>query len=135
MAPSTDATQLISIALLFAYGLLPIGFLIGLLRAQSARAAVADLVVELGDLPSPQRLRSALADALHDPTLEVITWSGERNAFIDADGRIAEVPTAVRGSGGDRARSTGRAVRGPHPRSRRSSMTPGLLRRSGRRFA
>jgi signal transduction histidine kinase len=94
VSPSTDATQLISIALLFAYALLPIGFLVGLLRAQSARAAVADLVVELGDLPSPQRLRSALADALHDPTLEVITWSGERNAFVDTDGRIAELPTA-----------------------------------------
>jgi signal transduction histidine kinase len=100
VSPSTDATQMISVALLFAYGLLPIGFLVGLLRAQSARAAVADLVVELGDLPSPQRLRSALADALHDPTLEVITWSGERNAFIDTDGRIAELPTA----------DTGRAV-------------------------
>jgi signal transduction histidine kinase len=94
VSPSTDATQMVSVALLFAYGLLPIGFLVGLLRAQSARAAVADLVVELGDLPSPPRLRSALADALHDPTLEVITWSGERNAFVDTDGRIAEVPTA-----------------------------------------
>jgi signal transduction histidine kinase len=93
VSPSTDATQVISVALLFAYGLLPIGFLVGLLRAHTARAAVADLVVELGDLPSPERLRNALADALHDPSLEVITWSGERNAFVDTDGRIAEVPT------------------------------------------
>ena len=93
VSPSTDATQLISVALLFAYGLLPIGFLVGLLRAHSARAAVADLVVELGDLPSPRRLRDALADALHDPSLEVITWSGERNAFVHTDGRIAEVPS------------------------------------------
>ncbi len=93
VAPSTDPTQVISIALLVAYGLLPIGFLVGLLRAQIARAAVADLVIELGELPAPPRLRTALAAALHDSTLDVITWSGERNAFIDTSGRIAEVPT------------------------------------------
>jgi signal transduction histidine kinase len=94
VSPSTDVTQLVSIALLFAYGLLPIGFLIGLLRAHIARGGVADLVIELGALPTPQRLRSALAAALHDPTIEVITWSGERNAYVDTDGRIAEMPTA-----------------------------------------
>lgn len=93
VSPSTDPTQLVSMGLLVAYGLLPVGFLIGLLRAHGARAAVADLVVELGELPTPQRLRAALADALHDPTLEVISWSGERNAFVDSDGRIAELPT------------------------------------------
>ena len=97
VSPSTDGSQVISIALLIAYGLLPIGFLIGLLRAQIARAAVADLVVELGALPTPTRLRSALAAALRDPTLELVTWSGERNAFIDLEGRIAAVPTG--GSG------------------------------------
>lgn len=109
VSPSTDATQLISIALLFAYGLLPIGFLVGLLRAQIARAAVADLVVELGDLPTPMRLRSALAAALRDPTLEVVTWSGERNAFVDSQGQIAEVPA------GDANRSVTILQRGGEP--------------------
>ena len=92
VSPSTDPTQAISVALLIAYGFLPIGFLVGLLRAQIARAAVADLVIELGDLPTPPRLRIALAAALHDPTLDVITWSGERNAFVDTAGEIAQVP-------------------------------------------
>ena len=94
VSPSTDPSQLISIALLLAYGLLPIGFLIGLLRAQIARAAVAGLVVELGELPTPARLRTALATALGDPTLEVMTWSGERGAFVDAEGRIVAATTA-----------------------------------------
>ncbi len=93
VSPSTDPTRLISVALLFAYALLPFGFLIGLLRAQIARAAVANLVVELGELPTPARLRRALATALGDPTLEVMTWSGDRNAFIDAHGRIATMPS------------------------------------------
>ena len=93
VSPSTDPTQVVSIALLVAYGLLPVGFLIGLLRAHSARAAVADLVVELGELPSPQRLQVALADALRDPTLQVITWSGERNAFVNSHGGIAQPPS------------------------------------------
>ena len=109
VSPSTDATQLVSIALLLAYALLPIGFLIGLLRAQIARAAVADLVVELGELPTPMRLRSALAAVLHDPTLEVVTWSGERNAFVDAKGQIATVPA------GDAHRSVTILRRGGEP--------------------
>jgi signal transduction histidine kinase len=97
VSPSTDVSQVISIALLLAYGLLPIGFLIGLMRAQMARAAVADLVVELGELPTPARLRTALAAALGDPTLEVVTWSGERHAFVDAAGRVVAAPAADAG--------------------------------------
>jgi signal transduction histidine kinase len=108
VSPSTDPTRIVSIALLVAYALLPVGFLIGLLRAQIARAAVADLVVELGALPTPARLRRSLATALGDPTLEVMTWSGDRNAFVDAHGRIATMPA-------DEARSTTVLQRGGQP--------------------
>ena len=40
-----------------------------------ARSAVADLVVELGETPTPARLREALAKALGDPSLTVAYWS------------------------------------------------------------
>ena len=58
-------------AQLLARALIPIGFLVGLLRTQMARSAIADLVVELGSTPAPARLKDALADALGDPTLTV----------------------------------------------------------------
>ena len=64
-------------AQLLARAVIPIGFLVGLLRTRMARAAVADLVVELGQTPTPARLRDALANALGDPSLQVAYWSPE----------------------------------------------------------
>jgi signal transduction histidine kinase len=53
-------------------------------------AAVADLVVELGEHRSGT-LRDALAHALGDPTLEVVYW-GEDGAPLDAAGRAVAAP-------------------------------------------
>ncbi len=92
VAPSTDPGRIISIGLLVAFGLVPIGFLIGVLRARIARGAVADIVLSLGDVPSPRQLQAVLVTALGDPTLEVFTWSSERAAFTAVDGRIMQVP-------------------------------------------
>jgi signal transduction histidine kinase len=47
------------------------GLLAGLLRTWLDRAAVGRLVVELGAATTPERLREALARALHDPTVEL----------------------------------------------------------------
>jgi signal transduction histidine kinase len=66
--------------------LVPFGFLLGLLRLRLARAAVADLVVELGRAPPPERLQEALAHALRDPSLEVVYWSPELAAYVDPGG-------------------------------------------------
>jgi signal transduction histidine kinase len=76
---------------------LPIGFLVGLLRIWIARGAVADLVVELGETPSPARLRDALAHALGDPNLAVAYWSDTSGAFVEANGGVVRLP--VDGSG------------------------------------
>jgi signal transduction histidine kinase len=66
--------------------LVPFGFLVGLLLLRMARGAVADLVVELGEAPAPERLREALATALHDPTLTIVYWSPAFRTYLDADG-------------------------------------------------
>jgi signal transduction histidine kinase len=84
----------LGVASLLARVAVPIGFLIGLLRIQMARSAVADLVVELGGAPTPARLRDALASALGDPTLEVGQWSTPGRGYVDAEGRHLELPTA-----------------------------------------
>ena len=73
----------------------PLALLLGLLRSQLDRSAVSRLIVELGaGLPVPERLRSALAATLHDPSLELAYWLPERSAFVDPAGapvRVAPV--------------------------------------------
>ena len=65
----------------------PLALLLGLLRSQLDRSAVGRLIVELGaGLPVPERLRSALADTLHDPSLQLAYWLPERGSFVDPSG-------------------------------------------------
>jgi signal transduction histidine kinase len=70
----------------------PIAIVAVLLRARMARVAVADFVIELGQTPTPARLRDALADALGDPSLQVAYWSPARERFEDSAGEPMEVP-------------------------------------------
>jgi signal transduction histidine kinase len=62
-----------------------------------ARAAVADLVVELGQTPTPARLRDALGNALGDPSLRVAYWAPIQDRFVDAAGEVVELPEHVTG--------------------------------------
>ena len=93
---SDGAHELISWTLLVARCLIPIGLLIGLLRLQIARSAVADLVVRLGSMPSPESLRPVLAHALRDPSLDVIPWDPHLDAYVDAAGQPTALPTDKR---------------------------------------
>jgi signal transduction histidine kinase len=68
--------------------LVPFGFLLGLLRLRMARGAVAELVVDLGEIAAPERLREALAEALGDPGIEVCYWSRPAAAYVTASGAI-----------------------------------------------
>jgi signal transduction histidine kinase len=65
--------------------------LAGLLVAPWQRAAVTDLVVELGQA-RPGTLRGALARALGDPSLEIGYWLSDRAVFVDAEGRPLASP-------------------------------------------
>jgi signal transduction histidine kinase len=71
---------------------IPIAVVAVMLRAQLARAVVADLVVELGLTPTPARLRDALANALGDPSLQVAYWAASEDGFVDAAGQAVELP-------------------------------------------
>ena len=75
----------------------PIASMLVVLQTWMARGGVADLVVELGDSPAPERLRDALANALGDHDLSVVYWSEPQQAFVDSDG--ASVAPPVEGSG------------------------------------
>jgi signal transduction histidine kinase len=63
----------------------------GLLRERRARAMLARLVVELGQMPKPGAVRDALRQALGDPGLELAYSRPEAGGYVDADGRQIEL--------------------------------------------
>ena len=71
---------------------IPVAVLLVMLQSRMARGGVADLVVELGQTPTPARLRDALANALGDPSLRVAYWSSAKDRFVDAAGDTIELP-------------------------------------------
>jgi signal transduction histidine kinase len=73
-----------------AYAAIPVAFLVGLLRTRLHRSAVADLVVELGSLPSPGQLRDAIARCLGDPSLELAFWLAHDGRYVDPDGHALD---------------------------------------------
>ena len=74
--------------------LVAIGLLIGVLRDDSARGRIADLVVRLDGLPPLPVLQASLRDALGDPSLKVFRWEPAFAGFADAAGRPSDRPGA-----------------------------------------
>lgn len=70
----------------------PIGFLVGLSRARARRARMGDLVVELGDLPTPDRFQAALRNALGDPNLVAAFWVPAAGHYVTAEGHLLSLP-------------------------------------------
>ncbi len=58
-----------------------------------ARGAVADLIVRLGQLPTPEHLRPALSSALGDPSLEVLRWDPLSGSYHDHEGQVVDPST------------------------------------------
>ena len=74
-------------------GLMPFVFLAALARARVLQGgAVGELISRLGEAPRPGELRDALADALSDPSLELVYWLPESARFVDATGRPFALP-------------------------------------------
>jgi signal transduction histidine kinase len=73
-----------------AFAAIPVAFLVGLLRMRLHRGAVAGLVVELGSLPSPVRLRDAIARCLGDPSLELAFWLPDGGRYVDLVGQACD---------------------------------------------
>jgi signal transduction histidine kinase len=67
--------------------LVPVGFLVGLVGARLRRGAMTTLMVRLAELPPPQQVRDALADALGDSTLRLLFWIDD--GYTDLDGHPA----------------------------------------------
>lgn len=72
--------------------LVPIGFLVGLLRSRLARSAVGDLFIELGEAPLPGRLQDALAHTLRDPSVRLAYRLPETGTYVDEAGHPVTLP-------------------------------------------
>ena len=106
VAPGPDAGTVVLLAYEAMVIAVAAGLTAGLLSAGWERAAVTDLVVELGEARSGN-LRAELARALGDPSLEVGYWQPETRAFVDTEGEVLMLPTP----GSDRASTV---VEGEH---------------------
>ena len=87
---TTEALEAVAIALLAA---VPFGFLAGLARSRLTQAdRIAGLIAEVGQAPGPDTVRTALAEALGDPSVELAYWLPEPERFVDAEGRPVVLP-------------------------------------------
>jgi len=94
--PSAAATTLVTLQLL-SISLLPIGFLVGLLRTRLDRSAVSAVAIELGRSAAPETVEAALRRAFHDPTLTVQYWIPAFRGYRDGSGQIGSLePTTGR---------------------------------------
>ena len=80
-----------------ALALVALGVLWTVARARRLRSAVARLTAELGEAPPPGSLRSALAAAVGDPTLEVAYPVPGSGLYVGADGKPVATPKAGNG--------------------------------------
>jgi signal transduction histidine kinase len=87
---AVDMLYLISIVPL---ALVPYLFLASFVRARVAQGgAVGELMARLSAAPRSGQVRDALADALEDPSLELVYWLPEQGRYVDARGRAYELP-------------------------------------------
>ena len=74
------------------FAILPVGLLIGVLRTRLSRAAITDLIIDLGRLPMRGTLRDSLARALGDPSLE-LALALPSGSYVDSRGRVLVLPS------------------------------------------
>jgi signal transduction histidine kinase len=90
MRPTLEVTAIVLFAV-------PLAFLVGILRAQLARAGTADLVMALQRAPDSADLGELLAKTLRDPSLELVYWLPGFETYVDGDGKPVVLP--IEGSG------------------------------------
>ena len=92
-ARDSDATDFAWISAMVPLALMPFIFLATFIRARMLQGgAVGELVSRLGEAPRPGELRDALAEALSDPSLELVYWLPESTRFVDVAGRAYALP-------------------------------------------
>jgi signal transduction histidine kinase len=87
------AAEIAFIISIIPLALVPYLFLASFVRARVAQGgAVGELMARLNAAPRSGQVRDALADALEDPSLELLYWLPEQGRYVDARGRDYELP-------------------------------------------
>ena len=90
----SNAADIAFVISLVPFALVPYLFLGSLVRARLLEGgAVTRLMRRLSETPRAGHLRDALADALEDPSVELVYWLPERQGYVDFRGRDYELPT------------------------------------------
>src|SRR3954449_7440954 len=93
-----------------AFAILPFAFLAGLVRTRYSRAgAVGGLIERLNTPDTRVSLRTALSDALGDPTLQLVYWRESAGHYVTYEGHRVELPG--RESGATRRRAVAEVER------------------------
>jgi signal transduction histidine kinase len=88
-----SAADILFIISVIPLALVPYLFLASFVRARMAQGgAVGELMSRLSAAPRGGQVRDALADALEDPSLELVFWLPERRRYVDAQGHDYELP-------------------------------------------
>ncbi|HEX2045841.1 MAG TPA: histidine kinase [Gaiellaceae bacterium] len=85
-AVSDSASNAVWWVLVFVFASVPLSFLAFVLQTRLARAAVGDLLVDLGAAREPKEVRAAIRRALGDPTLLLGYWIPNANRYVDVSG-------------------------------------------------
>ena len=89
----TTAARVASLGMLLAFAAIPFAFLAGLARSRAWRVgALFDVVESLGAAGDDEHMAGALAEAVGDPSLQVVYWLPEREIYVDLTGRRVELP-------------------------------------------
>ena len=111
-----DAALTDALALLVALALpaLAAAFFVGLLESRLYQAdALQKLPLHMRGRMSPDEMQAAFAEAIHDPSLQVMYWvDGNRDHWVDADGNDVDPPAPESGQHVSEIRDDGRLVAG-----------------------
>jgi signal transduction histidine kinase len=109
-SPESQLTDFLGLVALLCMPAFSVAFVAGLLRSRRAAGrALARLGAGFASRPDRAQLRDAIAEAVDDPSLEIVYWNVEDpGGWVDADGEPVLLPslspdrrfTEVRGSGG-----------------------------------
>ena len=89
----SNAADIAFVISLVPFALVPYLFLGSLVRARLLEGgAVTRLMTRLSETPRAGGLRDALAEALEDPSLELVYWLPEGERYVDFRGRPYELP-------------------------------------------
>jgi signal transduction histidine kinase len=88
-----SAADILFILSVIPLALVPYLFLASFVRARMAQGgAVGELMSRLSAAPRSGQVRDALAEALEDPSLELVYWLPELSRYVDARGQHYELP-------------------------------------------